>query len=141
MGTTGELVSLGEVLRRRRLAAGLTQRELALRAGISVRTIRDLEQGRSQSPQARSVHGLAAGLGLGLADRERLLAARRTRPAAGPDPAALALHVGILGPLSVRLRDEPVEVRASLQRALLGLLALQPGQAVPGAEAVDVLWG
>src|SRR5262245_58808457 len=103
MGTTGELVSLGEVLRRRRLAAGWTHRAWAGGGGLSARTIRALERGRSQSPQARSVHGLAAALGLGLADRERLLAARRTRPAAGPDPAALALHVGILGPLSVRL--------------------------------------
>jgi transcriptional regulator with XRE-family HTH domain len=137
MGMTAEPATPGEALRLRRLAAGLTQRELARRAGISIRALRDLEQGRSSSPQARSIHGLAAALELGAADRERLLASRRTRPGQG----ARLLDIAILGPLSVRLGDRPVQLRAPLQRALLGLLALHPDQAIGGAEVIDVLWG
>jgi Helix-turn-helix len=40
---------VGAVLRGKRLAAGLTQAELAERAGVSVRAISDLERGRRRS--------------------------------------------------------------------------------------------
>jgi DNA-binding SARP family transcriptional activator/Tfp pilus assembly protein PilF len=138
MAIVGGPTRLGEALTVWRLGAGLTQRELARRAGISVRALRDLEQGRSRSPHARSIHGLAAALGLGAADRDWLLASGGSRP---PAPAAQVLHVAILGPMSVRRGEEPVQLRAPVQRALLGLLALQPGQAIPGAEVVEALWG
>jgi DNA-binding SARP family transcriptional activator/Tfp pilus assembly protein PilF/DNA-binding XRE family transcriptional regulator len=141
MGTTGEPATPGEAVRSRRLAAGLTQRELARLAGISVRALRELEQGRSRSPRATSVHGLAAALGLGAAERDALLAAGGTGPAAGADPAGRGLRVAVLGPLSVRRGGQPVPLQAPRQRTLLGLLALRPGQGVSDAEAVDVLWG
>jgi len=47
----------------------------------------------------------------------------------------------VLGPLVVRRGDVPVAVSQPRLRALLGLLAVQPGQVVPREELVDVLWG
>lgn len=54
----------GAVLRRHRRAAGLTQEELAERSGLSVRTIANMERGRTGRPRRHSVHRLAEALGL-----------------------------------------------------------------------------
>jgi predicted ATPase/transcriptional regulator with XRE-family HTH domain len=51
-------------LRRLRLAAGLTQADLAAQAGVGIRTVRDLERGRSMRPQRTTVELLAKALGL-----------------------------------------------------------------------------
>ena len=59
----------GGLLRRRRIAAGLTQEQLAERAKLSVRAIRDLERGTTTRPYRNSVGKLADALGL--ADAER----------------------------------------------------------------------
>ncbi|GIM90521.1 ATP-binding protein [Paractinoplanes toevensis] len=74
------------VLRRHRLQAKLTQEELAARAAIGVRTVRDLERGRASRPQRTTVELLAAALGLSGADRETFLAAARGQPAEEPLP-------------------------------------------------------
>jgi tetratricopeptide (TPR) repeat protein/transcriptional regulator with XRE-family HTH domain len=71
----------GGVLRRRRLAAGLSQEGLAQRAGLSERTIRDLERGVTGRPYRNSVGRLAQALGLTGADREGF--ARAARPVPG----------------------------------------------------------
>ncbi len=47
-----------------RVQAGLSQEELADRAGLSVRTIRELEAGRVARPRKDSVRLLAEALGL-----------------------------------------------------------------------------
>jgi DNA-binding XRE family transcriptional regulator len=44
----------GALLRAHRSAAGLTQRELATLADVSVGTLRDLEQGRTRHPRTGS---------------------------------------------------------------------------------------
>ena len=49
----------GEVLRRLRTAAGLTQEELAERSEVSVRTIRGLETGKRTNPRMTTVQRLA----------------------------------------------------------------------------------
>ncbi|MDQ3854919.1 MAG: helix-turn-helix domain-containing protein, partial [Chloroflexota bacterium] len=68
--------SFGNLLRSYRRAAGLTQEELADRAGLSARAVGNLELGVSRRPRRDTVHLLADALGLSQADRETLLAAR-----------------------------------------------------------------
>ena len=55
---------LGTLVRERRRAAGLTQRELAQRSGLSMAAVRDLEQGRSRRPRPGTLDALARALGL-----------------------------------------------------------------------------
>jgi hypothetical protein len=55
---------LAAMVRAHRRLAGLTQRQLAALAGISVAALRDLEQGRIRQPRAESVARLARVLGL-----------------------------------------------------------------------------
>ncbi len=54
----------GEWLRQQRIAAGLTQEDLAERSGVSVRAIADLERGRTKKPYPSSVKALVRALGL-----------------------------------------------------------------------------
>src|SRR5215468_5545561 len=78
--------TFAELLRRQRLAAGLTQEALADRAGLSVRGIADLERGARRYPHFHTLRSLAQALELDPDDRVALLAAGQ-RPAP-PDPAA-----------------------------------------------------
>jgi predicted ATPase/transcriptional regulator with XRE-family HTH domain len=87
----------GPALRRRRVAAGLSQEELAERSGVSVRGIGDLEQGRRAAPRLATVRLLADALGLDEAGRAEFLAAARpefadsrSAPAVPPNPVAAA---------------------------------------------------
>jgi tetratricopeptide (TPR) repeat protein/transcriptional regulator with XRE-family HTH domain len=65
----------GPLLRRYRVGAGLTQEELAQRAGLSVRAVSDMERGRTRKPFLRSVRQLASALGLAPPQRALLIAA------------------------------------------------------------------
>ena len=64
----------GELLRHYRGRAGITQDELARRAGISSRTIQDLERGRVAVPRRTTMELLARALGLGPEERATLAA-------------------------------------------------------------------
>ena len=75
------LPSFAHELRRRRLAAQLTQRDLAERSGISVRAISDLERGINQAPQRETARMLSDALGLTNEERSRFLERARRRPA------------------------------------------------------------
>ncbi|HTJ38694.1 MAG TPA: helix-turn-helix transcriptional regulator, partial [Dactylosporangium sp.] len=66
-------------LRARRLARGLTQDELATRARLGVRTLRELERGRVARPQRNTVALLADALGLTGPDRDSFLSAAMGR--------------------------------------------------------------
>jgi transcriptional regulator with XRE-family HTH domain len=70
----------GDLLRKYRLAAGLTQEELAERAGLSAKAITSLERGVNHIPRKETLQLLLAALSLSPLDRERLVAA--TRPQA-----------------------------------------------------------
>ncbi|HLK02641.1 MAG TPA: helix-turn-helix transcriptional regulator, partial [Streptosporangiaceae bacterium] len=52
----------GELVRSYRAAAGLTQEELAALSGLDVRTIRDIERGRTIRPHRSSADLLARAL-------------------------------------------------------------------------------
>jgi transcriptional regulator with XRE-family HTH domain len=72
---------LGNRLRAYRIAASLSQEELAEKSGISVRAISDLERGRTRWPHPGSVHRLADALELtGPARAEFISAASRRLP-------------------------------------------------------------
>jgi transcriptional regulator with XRE-family HTH domain len=71
--------SFGDLLRRYRLAAGLTQEELAELAGLSVRGLSDLERGARRAPRRETVQLLAEALQLSAAERTRIEAAARQR--------------------------------------------------------------
>jgi predicted ATPase/transcriptional regulator with XRE-family HTH domain len=80
------VASFGALLRRFRLAAGLTQEALAERAGLSARGIQDLERGSRTSPRAETVRLLADALELQRA--ELIEAAHPELATAGAGPAA-----------------------------------------------------
>src|SRR5262245_3308407 len=73
--------SFAELLREHRLARGLTQAELAERAGLSWRGISDLERGLKQSPRASTVRLLVQGLGL--TEPETAALVRAAQPGGG----------------------------------------------------------
>jgi membrane protein implicated in regulation of membrane protease activity/DNA-binding XRE family transcriptional regulator len=75
--SSGELPSFGELLKRHRLAAGLTQEALAERARLSVRAISDLERGLHRTPQRDTAQLLAEALQLSPQDRAAFEAAAR----------------------------------------------------------------
>ncbi|WP_307795763.1 tetratricopeptide repeat protein [Amycolatopsis sp. 195334CR] len=106
-------------LRARRLLAGLTQAELAERAGVSLRAVRNAERGHVRNSRAETTRRLLAVL----ADE------------------APELSIRVLGPLSVHQSGQPVDLGAEKQRRLLALLAIQPNRVVRREEIVDVLWG
>ena len=74
--------SFGELLRAHRERALLSQEKLAVRAGLSARTIRELEAGRVRRPRETSVQLLAQALMLQGSLRQAFEAAARTHPSA-----------------------------------------------------------
>ncbi|MFE1873675.1 BTAD domain-containing putative transcriptional regulator [Streptomyces sp. NPDC059496] len=128
--------SFGERLLSFRGREGLTQRELAERAGVSVRVLRDIEHGRVHRPQTRTVRLLARVLGFD-ADTARQLAPPAREAVR---PGSERLHIGILGPLSVRYRGVETHVHAAKVRRLLALLALRYPEAAGLGEITHALW-
>ena len=78
----------GEWLRQQRVAAGLTQEDLAERSRVSVRAIADLERGRTRRPYPSSVRALVRALGLPEEDGDRLVAVYRAGGVPGLASAA-----------------------------------------------------
>ncbi|MEV0677766.1 BTAD domain-containing putative transcriptional regulator [Actinosynnema sp. NPDC050436] len=109
-----DLESFRTGLRANRVRAGLTQRELAELASVSVRTVRGIEQGAVR-PRRASLLQLA----------------RAIERRGGP------VGIGVLGPVVV----DGVGPRPAKVRALLGLLALHANENVAFGDIVDVLWG
>ena len=92
--------AFGKLLRRHRQAAGLSQAELAERAGLSLRGLADLERGARRSPYPATVRRLIQALGLDPTEQAKLLAALARDGAAPPEahvaglPVALSSFVG-----------------------------------------------
>lgn len=124
--------TFGALLRGYRAAAGLSQEQLAERAGLSVRAISDLERGARTRPYPATVDRLAAALDLAPADRDRL-ASRvvRARPgAASPapaDPAAAPLRwpsLPVAATVLIGREREVAEICALLRREGARLVTL-----------------
>jgi predicted ATPase/transcriptional regulator with XRE-family HTH domain len=85
-----EDTELGGLLRRHRAAAGLTQEELAERAGVSARTISDVERGLRDGVFRDTAARIGVALGLAgdqLTRFEAVARGRRGRPGRPPDGA------------------------------------------------------
>ena len=112
-------------LRGARRAAGLTQAELAAKAGVGVRTVRDLERGRAARPQRTTVELLSTALGLDGEGHARFLRAARGASGVAPTrarPATLALPAEI--PLYGRDRPLVSIVDALGTAAVVSLVGL-----------------
>jgi predicted ATPase/transcriptional regulator with XRE-family HTH domain len=121
-GTT----SFGDLLRRFRSAASLSQEDLAERAGLSRKGISDLERGSRRTPRLETVRLLADALSLSSTERATLLAA--ARPGLFKDDAAAGLVPGAqlpMPPTPLVGRDrELAMVLALLRHGNLRLLTL-----------------
>lgn len=98
-------VSFGDLLRSLRMAAGLTQEELAEAARVSYRSISDLERGVSRFPRRDTARLLADALGLAGDDRARFEAAARGRPPAAGNVVPRPLPGGIAAATRALPRD------------------------------------
>jgi predicted ATPase/transcriptional regulator with XRE-family HTH domain len=132
----------GAVLRRLRESAGLTQEELAERAGLTAHGVSALERGARTRPYPHTVRALTAALRLDPAEERAFLAAvprRPRRPAdgavplpAGPparaeEPPSGTLR-GVPAPLTaLRGRDDDVVAVASLLRRTTSRLVTLTG--------------
>ena len=125
----------GPRLRRLRESRSLTQGALARAAGLSVASIRDLEQGRTRRPRAASLRALAEALDLSAEETARFAAA--FTPAREADGAVVS--IAVLGPTVVVRDGVPVEI-ADQVGLLLRRLALEPGEKVGRDELLDLLW-
>jgi predicted ATPase/DNA-binding XRE family transcriptional regulator len=76
---------LGTQLRRLREAVGLTQEELAFRAGLTPNAVSNLERGKTRRPYPHTVRSLADALGLSEEERATLLGAVPRRDAPAPE--------------------------------------------------------
>ena len=90
--------SFAEQLRERRVAAGLTQEELAHLARCGVATIAALERGRSKRPRLSTARLLADAFGLQNGERAAFLSATEQGSPAVAGPTANAPVVEVLGP-------------------------------------------
>jgi predicted ATPase/DNA-binding XRE family transcriptional regulator len=121
----GEDAPFGARLRRLREAAGLTQEDLASRAGLSAKGISDLERGARRRPHPHTVRALANALELSEAERASLLATVPKRgDVAYASPPAAELNVPA-PPASLVGRERNLEeVTAFLRRREVRLLTL-----------------
>lgn len=140
---TPEASRFGPFLRSLRSRAGLTQRELADRSGVSLAAVRDLEQGRSRRPRRASIRGLAVALGLSGEDESSFFAAAlglaEPAPERGDDPNG-PVAIAVLGALTVTRGGVPVPLTSAKQKRLLLRLALSANETVGRDELLDLLW-
>jgi len=92
-----EKASFGALLKRYRLAAGLSQEALAARASLSTRAISDLERGINRAPRYDTLELLVSALPLSAQQRDLLRAAAHPEMAPAPEeipaPVSSGLHL------------------------------------------------
>ncbi|MCD0449348.1 helix-turn-helix domain-containing protein [Actinocorallia sp. API 0066] len=151
-----ETPHFGTMVRQHRLRIGLTQRELADFSTISVRAIRDIEQGKARRPRLDTVRLLADGLRLGPRARAAFetaahhgLAGRALQDALRADPPG---PPAAPGPIVGRAEEVAViadELRSGAERlvTVVGLggvgktrLALEVAGRLRAEDRYPVLW-
>src|SRR5690349_3500209 len=127
--TTGSAQSFGDLLRRQRLAAGLTQEKLAELAGLSVRGLSDLERGARRVPRRETVQLLAKALHLSAAERTQLEAAVRKSgvPVAQPPGGAASANRAATLPLVGRAQELALLEQVLTDGPPVLLVAGEPG--------------
>jgi predicted ATPase/DNA-binding CsgD family transcriptional regulator/transcriptional regulator with XRE-family HTH domain len=117
---SGEPRPFGVLLRGHRVTAGLSQSELAERAGLSARAISDLERGARRFPYATTVRRLARALRLRRFERSALLEAGARDRVSGVDaleemftPAAMFAHAPGGSETGVGLRLLPTRLASN----------------------------
>jgi DNA-binding SARP family transcriptional activator len=133
--------------------AGLTQLELAAKAGLSVGALRDIEQCRRHRPRSSSLAALTDALGLDpeqgaslVAVGRELSASRHPGSARAAQTADQAQHgqglwLAALGPLEAWRDGAPLSLGSPARRAVLGVLMLEPDVLVRRDRIIDALWG
>src|SRR2546430_17397268 len=122
MAHTPQSSVFGQMIWQYRVRVGLTQQELARRAGLSVRALRDIEQDRVARPRAPSVHRLATALRLSAGDQAQLLRMTESTAAWLSTPP----HVDVVRPLSVYRSGGAVTLAPPMRRTVLQLQAVPP---------------
>ena len=126
-------LSLAGLVRAHRGRLGLTQEELAERAGLSERTLRNLERGRIRRPYPDTVRRLADALQLTGAHRDQLeAAARGVAPDVVPEPTVPSL----LPPSVTDFTGREEEVAS-----ILGLLASDGAEEPAHAVVISAVAG
>lgn len=143
----------GALVQSYRRQAGLTQMELAVKAGLSVGALRDIEQCRRRRPRPSSLTALTDALELDAEQGAGLVAVARELPVSSdPWPAratqmayeaqrSQGLWLAELGPLEAWRYGVPLPLGPPARRAVLGMLLLEPGLLVRRETIIDVLWG
>ena len=143
--TSGDWVRFAELLRQLRTEARLTQEELAEAAGLSPRSVSDLERGINRTARKDSAQLLADALELSDEVRVVFVAAARGRaPAAEVLAAQRAAATAV--PTAAATRSLPRDIGGFTGREpelarLLGTLADQAGGGPVGIYAIDGMAG
>ena len=118
-----DLVPLAVLIRRRRLAASLTQEELAEKAGISLRTISDIERGLRRFVYRDTAERLAEALQVATAERDAFVAIARGRVKA-KGPVSRVSHISVPATSLVGREDEIERLVAALRDPITRLITL-----------------
>lgn len=119
-----EPITFGALLKRYRMAAGLTQEALAERASLSTRAVSDLERGLSRAPRYDTLDLLTTAMSLSAEQRAALFAAARP-PLPGDNTKATPLQVLPFPPTALLGREQEVtQARDLLQARGVRLLTL-----------------
>ncbi|MFJ2058336.1 BTAD domain-containing putative transcriptional regulator [Streptomyces sp. NPDC087908] len=124
------------MVRAARTRNGVSQRDLAEKSGIGLRTLREIERGRVRAPRSGSLRRIAEAL-----HEPALLAQAGVTTGADEDvPEDAPLVLKILGRMSATRGNAELLTGTPKQRILLGLLALRAHQVVDRDEIIEVLW-
>lgn len=140
--------TFGEQLRQDRIAAGLTQEELAERSALSVRAIGDLERGRISQPRMSTLRQLAEALSESAADKPVTFAGPpRQLPAPTAPFVGRSKELAALSSLCDQPGDQPAEQsgdqpgdQPAEQSGAAAIISVIGGTAGVGKTALALRW-